>query len=606
MQPPAPNAPRSVWPQVGDATVPARYIGQRKSSNLLDFSQLALPTTESEGSEPEQVVADELGTNELPPPTSPTAPKRSGTGFDPLGALPPSMVGSPPGGARPNPAEATGKSTAAAEAAKRQKEADDKIKYSGKPSYSESIGPKLPHHIDGLMRPAPYDPSAFSAGPYLNPPTNPAAEISIYRCKHEVPTQRPWLELWRPQYTAGIYPEPLLLFGEYNPMQPAFIAFGDFRSGVGINQGADGDNFNWATQLNLNMDLRLTATERIFAFTGPLDNGRQSTRLDFTNDINFISHTDLTFDSLFFEGDVGSIVGGFNGHDSTFDLPFSVGLLPLFYQNGVWAADNVVGGAVAIPARHSKLLRWSNFDATFFFALDKVDSDAFAGDNNAAELFGTSWFIDAYDGHIEVNYAWVHDDRGQHRSYHNFGIGFTRRYFHRVSNAIRFITNFDQSLSRDQRTADGHLLLLENSLISTKPNTVVPYLNLFYGQGRTQSLARAAAAGAVLVNTGINFASDALTGYPTLDATGVNTAGGALGINILGDDFSRQLVLEAATVAALGDRQFRNAAGNQLGLGIRYQQALNNSALIRTDHMYGFLGGQKDITGSRVELRLKY
>ncbi|GAB5405092.1 MAG: hypothetical protein Aurels2KO_33230 [Aureliella sp.] len=595
----------------GSNSVPARYIGQRKSSDPLDFSQLALPTTDTPRRTPERVQANPVDSDVLPAPaannnTAPTPRGQRARGFDPLSALPPSMLGgSAPAAKQPSATE--NEETASDTAAKRQQEeAETALKYSGKPSFSLSTGPRLPQQIDGLMRPAPYDASAFSTGPYLNPPTNPAAEISIYRCKQAVPTQRPWVELWRPQYTGGIYPEPLLLLGEYNPMQPHFIAFGDFRTGVGINQGVDGDNFNWSSQLNLNMDLRLTATERIFAFTGPLDNGRQSSRLDFTDDFNFISHTDLTFDSLFFEGDVGSIVGGFNGHDSTFDLPISFGLLPLFYQNGTWAADNVLGGALAIPARHSKLLRWSNFDATFFFALDQIDSDAFIGDNNAAQLFGTSWFIDAYDGHIEVNYAWVHDSRGEHRSYHNFGIGFSRRYFHRISNAIRFITNFDQSLSRDQRTADGHLLLFENSLISAKPNTVVPYLNFFYGQGRTQSLARAAAAGGVLLNTGINFASDALTGYPTLDATAVNTTGAALGINILGDNFDRQLVLEAAAVAALGDRQFRNAAGNQLGLGVRYQHTLNNFTLFRTDHMYGFLGGQDDITGSRVELRFKY
>lgn len=598
------------WNGLPDTGVPARYVGQRRSFDSQDFSALALPTTKQDGDKQTAAPGHTQGQGEeLPAP----APRRDGggkSGFDPLSALPPSMLG----GKQPATKSTANDTPAAREAANKAKEekqpADQKdeedLKYSGKPTFYSSAGPYFPQQIDAAMQPAAYDPGAFAPGPQIRSNTPPHAEIDVYRRKRPVPTQRPFFELWRPQYTGGIYPEPKLWLGEYNPMVPHLIGFGDIRTGVGINQLSDRDAFSVASQLNLNIDLKLTATERIHAFMGPFDNGTQSSRLDFSDDFNVITHTDLTFDSLFFEGDVGAIVGGLNGHPSTFDLPFSFGLLPLFYQNGIWAADNVIGGAVALPARHSRLLKWSNFDASLFFALDQVNSDAFAGDNNAAEIFGSSWFIDAYDGHIEVNYAYVHDGRGEHRSYHNFGIGFTRRYFHRISNSIRFITNFNQSLNPEDRTADGHLLLFENSLISTQPNTFVPYLNLFYGQGRTQSLARAAAAGGVLVNTGINFASDALTDYPTLDATGVNTAGGALGFNLLGDDFSKQLVVEAAAVGALGQARFRNAAGNQLGVGIRYQQALNNFTIFRTDHMYGFLQNDNDITGSRVELRWKF
>lgn len=598
------------WNGMPDVGVPARYIGQRKRFDSQDFSALALPTTGSD--ERQQSAPGTASAEGQAVPPSSAQGKRGGSGkkgFDPLSALSPSMLGGPSSQAKA-PEGNTHKSGAPTGQTQRaqtdKKQRDEGLKYSGKPSFFTSAGPYLPQQIDAAMQPSVYDPGAFAPGPQIRSSTPLHAESEVYRRKHPVPTQRPFFELWRPQYTSGIYPEPKLWFGEYNPMTPHLIGFGDIRTGVGINQLSDRDAFSVASQLNLNLDLKLTATERIHAFMGPFDNGTQSTRLDFSDDFQVISHTDLTFNSLFFEGDVGAIAGGLNGHPSAFDLPFSFGLLPLFYQNGIWAADNVIGGAVALPARHSRLLKWSNFDASLFFAVDQVNSDAFAGDNNAAEIYGSSCFIDAYDGHIEVNYAYVHDGRGEHRSYHNFGIGFTRRYFHRISNSIRFITNFNQSLNSDERTADGHLLLFENSLISTQPNTFVPYLNLFYGQGRTQSLARAAAAGGVLVNTGINFASDALTGYPTLDATGVNTAGGALGLNLLGENFTKQLVLEAAAVGALGQARFRNAAGSQLGIGIRYQQALNNFTIFRTDHMYGFLENENDITGSRAELRWKF
>ncbi len=344
----------------------------------------------------------------------------------------------------------------------------------------------------------------------------------------------------------GIYPRARNWFGRYNLVIPHFMVYGDYRTGVGVNCIQQGDANSMSFRANIDMDLEITATERVHAFVTPLNRGGSFTRYDFTDSAEFTNGGDLRLDTLFFEGDAGSIWGGLTGQDGPFDLPFSCGLIPFFYQNGIWANDAAMGAAVALPSKHNRLLNWSNFDATFFRASDQIDSDAFLGDNNAAEFFGSAWFIEANDGFWEVDYAFIHDDIGQHRSYHNFSVAFTRWYLHRLSNSIRFVTNVDQALPRDQRTAQGALLLIENSLISRTPNTFVPYFNLCYGHGRTQSLARDGVTGGILNNVGINFESDGLTGYPTLDATGVNTVGGALGVNLLGYNFSHQLVLEVA------------------------------------------------------------
>jgi hypothetical protein len=91
-----------------------------------------------------------------------------------------------------------------------------------------------------------------------------------------------------------------------------------------------------------------------------------------------------------------------------------------------------------------------------------------------------------------------------------------------------------------------------------------------------------------------------------LDASGVNTTGAALGVNMLGADFSHQLVLEMAALAANGDDQFRNALGDQYAFGIRYQKPLNNAWIFRTDHMVGLLRNAEDIRGSRFEFRWKF
>ncbi len=473
------------------------------------------------------------------------------------------------------------------------------------PFWLESVEEGLTH-MDPRARTTFYDSNAFLPAP-INPiPDDPYQQSAIYRGKYPVPTQRPLLELGRPLYTGGIYPPAGDWLGFYNPVMPHLMVYGDFRTGAAANRNRLGEDNVLAVRLNLEVDFEITATERLHGFIGPVDRAGDFTRFEFNDGVEYVNRTDLRLDTLFFEGDAGAIWGGLTGQDAPFDFPFTFGFLPIFYQNGVWAADNVIGAAFALPWRNSPALKWSNFDATFFWASDQINSDAFPGDNNAAEFFGTAWFIEAYDGYFEVDYAFVHDDVGEHRSYHNFSVAFTRRYLNRVSNSVRFITNFDQSLPTDQRTADGHLLLIENSLISSAPNTCVPYLNFFYGQGRTQSLARAGVAGGILFNTGINFQIDGLTGYPTLDSTGVNSTGAALGINMLGQDFSHQLILEAAALAATGDAQFRNAPGDQFAVGMRYQIPLSNAWIFRTDQMVGFLRNAEDIRGSRFELRWKF
>ena len=74
--------------------------------------------------------------------------------------------------------------------------------------------------------------------------------------------------------------------------------------------------------------------------------------------------------------------------------------------------DAVAGAAIAYAGRNSKLLNWSNYDATFFAVFDQLNSPAFGGDEHAAQAFGTAWFIEAYGGYIETGWRLT----GEHRT----------------------------------------------------------------------------------------------------------------------------------------------------------------------------------------------
>ena len=452
-----------------------------------------------------------------------------------------------------------------------------------------------------------YHAGDFSADPcYEALPAYPCAEESIYGGKYLNPVQLPWIEWGVPFYGNGPMPPPQDCFGPTNLVQQKFYVYGDWRVGLANNENVTDESMVVATRLNLELDYWITATERIHAFISPFQQGNEFMRFQDGQFVEELDFFDPGTDALFFEGDFGQILGGIEGSYAPFDLPFAVGLVPLLFQNGIWMQDTIVGFAVSTTARNSPRLDLSNYDVTFFAGFDEISTDALPSDAGAGSLAGITSFIEARGGYFETGYAFVDDTRGLGRSYHNVGVSYTRRYLNLVSNSVRMIANAGQSGPSEDRTANGVLLLMENSFLTPRPYNVVPYVNFFAGFGDPQPVARAAVFGGVLFNTGILFQSDALTGYPTLDATGNETYGAAMGLDLLGPDFDHQLIVETAVLQVMGDEAGRNAPGNQYGVGLRYQIPITNAHLIRADAMHGWLDDSRDISGARIEFRWKF
>lgn len=445
--------------------------------------------------------------------------------------------------------------------------------------------------------------------PITLPPVSPWAgndQLGVYGRDAPIDTQHPLIEWGREFYGGGITPPGIDWFGPYNLVRPEFYLYGDYRTGIAAGRNAAGRTDNLATRLNLDADLRLTDTGRLHGFVGPLNNGGSVSRwervagdLRFREEVNFVPVTG------FYEGDAGMLLGSAVDRPSPFELPFTIGLVPLLFQNGIWMEDAVTGAALSIPSRHSNLLNWSNFDATFFAVVDQINSPAFGADEHAAQAFGTAWFIEAYGGYIESGYAYVRDRNIAERSYHNLTTSFTRRYADRISNSVRVIVNTGQDGPQSSRTADGVLLLIENSWVTADPLRVIPYLNVFVGWDRPQSVARAGVSGGILRNTGINFDTDGLNGFATLDPTGNDTAGFSAGVDLIGRGLDHQWIVEATYLTPNGGTN-PLVRGQQYGLGTRYQFPISNHSLIRTDLMYGWRGGLDNVYGSRIEYRWKF
>lgn len=450
-----------------------------------------------------------------------------------------------------------------------------------------------------------YSPYDFSPDEVCWDTYDAYAQQDVYMGKTLNRTQRPLVEWFKPWYQRGQIKPGNTLFGTHNPLIPQFLVYGDYRTAWASNS-ADGNQFSvWAHRLNLDFDFRLTSTERVHWFMTPLSRGPNFTRLLNDGDATFISELNPDVIFGYFEGDLGAMWGGLTNKSLPFDLPFAIGVMPLLFQNGVWLEDAFLGVALTVPARNSPMLDISNMDTTFFVGLDNVSSPAFNNENSAANLYGVANFIEAWGGYMEFDYAYLEDNRVQNRSYHNTSVAFTRRFGTWLSNSVRVINNSGQNPNGIAQTADGTLFLVENSLITNYPSTRIPYFNFFAGFDRPQSAARDPLAGGVLRNTGILFETDGLTGYPFLDDTANNTLGGAVGLNLLADDFSQQLVLETAAVMPM-EGKVSQAGDPQYGVGLRYQIPLSNSVILRSDAMYGMRESQSDLHGVRVELRKKW
>ena len=468
---------------------------------------------------------------------------------------------------------------------------------------------------EGVTR-APYDPDDFRDDPsYEDKPYDPEAQIEIYGGKTRFDPPRPLLELGREIYTAGPFQEPATFLGDKNPLAPHFYVYGDVQNVVAFNDNGNTELGQVAFRANLDFDLGITSTERIHWFIRPLDRGGQFTRYEFAGDDSgeaFEQNFNLNLETLFFEGDLGAIAQGLSGEYNNVDLPVALGFMPLLLQNGIWLEDAFIGAAAALPALNSQMLDISNFDITAFAAFDQVDSKAFIDTegkiaNHNVNIYGLTAFVEAAKGYFEFGYGYSQGEGNLDQfNYHNLTAAYSRRYEPWISNSIRAIWNTGQNPDGAQaQTADGLLLLMENSLITSLPSTLVPYLNLFVGIDKPQGLGQQARG--VLKNTGINFETDAITNFPKLDDTANDTWGGALGVEYL-FDLDQQIVVEVASVQVIGgpNAAGRVAPNDQYALGFRYQLPITSAWILRTDGMYGIRDSDRNISGIRLELRRKF
>src|SRR4029079_18091253 len=135
-------------------------------------------------------------------------------------------------------------------------------------------------------------------------------QVDIYGAKSAVEPPRPLLELGREQYTSGMFDQSSTLLGGTNLLLPGLAIYGDWRTAVAYNNNNGKDIAQIATRLNLDVDFKITGTERLHAFFTPLqENNNKFTRFEFgggNGNEKFNDEFDFEPQPLFFDGDVGS------------------------------------------------------------------------------------------------------------------------------------------------------------------------------------------------------------------------------------------------------------------------------------------------------------
>jgi hypothetical protein len=468
--------------------------------------------------------------------------------------------------------------------------------------------------VDPAASPVEHSEDVFGPDPsYEDKPYDPNAQYEIYGAKRPVEAVRPLLELWRPIYTEGPFEPGINVIGERNLLFPALAVFGDVKSAVEYSDLGANEVGALAIEANINVDLKLTGTERIHGFFKPLKRGGSTTSYEFFGDDTDQGDTafNLNPEALFFEGDLGQISSGLLDRDTGFDMPISFGLMPLVFQNGIWVEEAFTGAAFSIPSLNSPTFDISNMDVTVFAGFDDVENPGILnndGGRNTEDLdvYGITTFIEAQEGYFELGFGHVNGSGDfDDQSFSSLTGAFSRRYGGWLSNSVRAFYTFGQDRDNNvDQTADGLAILVENSFITSKPSTYVPYFNVFAGFDKPQPLSDQTG---LLKNTGLTFENVGITTFPKLDDSANDTFGGAIGFQYL-FNLDQQIVVEASTVQTIGGFKAngRNAKDDQYGLGLRYQLPIAPAWILRADGMVGFLDNDDDLAGARLEIRRKF
>ncbi len=361
-----------------------------------------------------------------------------------------------------------------------------------------------------------------------------------------------------------------------------------------------------ANRTDVFFNLQLTGTEKILLGLRTTDNNRPDrfTRYTFEGrDEGFNNELDVNVETLFFEGDLGSLFPNLDPAGiKPIDYGFTIGRQPLVFQEGILINDTV--DAVGFVRNNIPFPGTSNLRVSGMWGWNRLDrndqDDPLARD---ADMYGL--FV-AADTHISTyNFDVIYVDDEDRRDGLYFGVSAIQRIAALGGISTAFRVNTSIALEDEvpgNVVGTGTLLTAEISKTVPGSDDIV-YFNSFLGFGNFTQAGREAIVGGPLANTGILFASPNLSTYgaeinPFTDG---DVIGGAIGYQAFWDNKRRNLILEMATRHDLSGGGF-----DSLGFGAQLQQAIGRHIQLQFETFYVLNEGTDDGAGARAEVQVVY
>ena len=293
----------------------------------------------------------------------------------------------------------------------------------------------------------------------------------------------------------------------------------------------------------------------------------------------FKSELNIDVETLFFEGDFGSLVPNLDPLGiKPIDFGFTVGRQSITFQEGILINDTI--DAFGLVRNNLPFPGTSNLRISAMWAWDRLDrNDRLRGAEE--NMYGLFIAVDAPVSTYNLDMIHVDDNSNDGDAFYVGASAIQRlRMLGGLSSAFRINSSFalDDEISGNV-SGTGTLLSAECST-ALKGSDDIAYFNPFIGINNFAQAGREAILGGPLASLGILFASPNLSTYgaevsPFTD----DVVGLAAGYQAFWDRHRRNLIFEVA-----GRHDTDGNGFDQLGLGFQLQQADRKSTRLNSSH----------------------
>jgi len=205
-------------------------------------------------------------------------------------------------------------------------------------------------------------------------------------------------------------------------------------------------------QLTLDLDLRLTGTERFHVQFRPLGEGNTGgSYYQFSNPEGYVDNAHAEPDRFWFEGELQSMLGSYVNPDAVLDYHVAVGKFPIALHNSLLMNDEIL--AVALGKNTIMRNGVSNLNVQFLYAFNDVQNAA--GDNR---MYGVNATLDHKKDFYEFSYLLLQNDVDPRRDSRYAALSATR-FFGPLTLAARGLFKAGDPGG----VGDGQLFVLESN-----------------------------------------------------------------------------------------------------------------------------------------------